>query len=269
LYSTDDFYLTDQQLAICETTNGMYNNSQYDLISVNTLITWVRVRVANTLSRTSRDWAHYFSRNFSGTYMNQWMIVDYKQFIPNQPLKQGLFWVLEEIPEYVHAQDLTHYLERGHWPSYNVPFYKDIYATSGYPDIVKTRGSNNSYDLDTRAKIFRRDVNTVKGIDSFKALMRQNTYQTDPFSSGKGGHQISARYDLPVSTSASAYGAIDTKFTTSSMITRLMAEIISGPTTYGQPPFVWSQSPWNKTDSHLGQPDAWNFPWITSYPTIF
>lgn len=37
---------------------------------------------------------------------------------------------------------------------------------------------------------------------------------------------------------------------------------ISGPTTEGQPPFVWSQSPFAAVP-HVGQPDAWDFPWIS------
>lgn len=37
---------------------------------------------------------------------------------------------------------------------------------------------------------------------------------------------------------------------------------ISGPTTEGQPPFVWSQSPFASVP-HVGQPDAWNFPWVS------
>jgi len=266
LYSTDDYYLTDQQLAISETTNGVYNNTQYDLISVQTLLTWVRVRVANALSQDAKDWARYVSQYWSGTYPNQWMIVDYKKFTPNQPLKADTFWVVEEIPEFVHARDLTQYLERGHWPSYNVPFYRDVYNASGYQSIVKAQGPDQSYDLAPRAKIFRRDVNNVKGIDGFKYILRQNNYQTDPFSEGKGKNQISSRYDLP--SGGSAYGAIDTKFTTSALISRLSSEIISGPTTQGQPPFIWSKSSWNST-SHLGQPDAWNFPWIVSSPTLF
>ena len=35
----------------------------------------------------------------------------------------------------------------------------------------------------------------------------------------------------------------------------------SGPTYGQQPPFVWSLSPF-PTQSHVGQPDVWQFPWI-------
>jgi len=34
---------------------------------------------------------------------------------------------------------------------------------------------------------------------------------------------------------------------------------IAGPTTQGQPPFIWSQSDFDKTVPHVGHPDVWNF----------
>jgi hypothetical protein len=34
---------------------------------------------------------------------------------------------------------------------------------------------------------------------------------------------------------------------------------IAGPTTQGQPPFVWSNSSFDKNVSHIGHPDKWDF----------
>jgi hypothetical protein len=34
---------------------------------------------------------------------------------------------------------------------------------------------------------------------------------------------------------------------------------IAGPTTDGQPPFVWSQSDFDKQVSHVGHPNTWDF----------
>ena len=62
----------------------------------------------------------------------------------------------------------------GYWPSYNVPFYEEVYNRSGYPDVVKTRGTDYSYQLAPRAKIFRRDQGNVKDMESMKAIMRYN-----------------------------------------------------------------------------------------------
>ena len=62
----------------------------------------------------------------------------------------------------------------GYWPSYNVPFYEEVYNRSGYPDIVKARGTDFSYQLAPRAKIFRRDQNDVQDMASMKDIMRYN-----------------------------------------------------------------------------------------------
>ncbi len=31
-------------------------------------------------------------------YNNQWMVVDYKLFTPNQPIQDNTLWILEQIP---------------------------------------------------------------------------------------------------------------------------------------------------------------------------
>jgi hypothetical protein len=47
---------------------------------------------------------------------------------------------VEQIPGFVQYADVTPQLRDGHWPSYNVPYFEDIYAMSGYPAIVKHYG---------------------------------------------------------------------------------------------------------------------------------
>ena len=62
----------------------------------------------------------------------------------------------------------------GYWPSYNVPFYESVYNQSGYPDFVKKHGTDFSYQLAPRAKIFRRDQGKVVDMTTMKAIMRYN-----------------------------------------------------------------------------------------------
>ena len=45
---------------------------------------------------------------------------------PLQALQPGLLWVAEQIPGLVAAADMTSHLERGYWPSYNVPFFPEV-----------------------------------------------------------------------------------------------------------------------------------------------
>lgn len=37
-------------------------------------------------------------------------------------------------------------LERGYWPSYNVPFFPEIYNESGYPQFADQLRANPGYD---------------------------------------------------------------------------------------------------------------------------
>ena len=35
-------------------------------------------------------------------------------------------WVAEQIPGLTLAKDVTQTLERGYWPSYNVPYFREV-----------------------------------------------------------------------------------------------------------------------------------------------
>ena len=65
------------------------------------------------------EWADTFKTEASGTYVKQYMVVDFNRFKPGEPLAKDLLWVVEEIPGLIRAKDMTDTLERGYWPSYN------------------------------------------------------------------------------------------------------------------------------------------------------
>ena len=62
---------------------------------------------------------------------------------------------------YVKSGDQTGILQAGYWPSYNVPFYEDVFDSLGYSTAVEAYGTEFSYQLCPRAKIFRRDQGKV------------------------------------------------------------------------------------------------------------
>ena len=198
LASLDDFYAMDSGLGMVQTSNPVYNNSRSLLVKAQSLVTWLRVRAANVLASSGAEWGAMLGRNFSGTYPNQYMITDYSRFTPGQPLRPGTLTVVEEIPGMVVSGDVTPQLERGYWPSYNVPYWPAIYAASDVPAIVAKHGPSESYDLAPRAKIFRRDQGGVVDFGKFKALMRSNHYKTDPFADGHACNQICCRGDLEI-----------------------------------------------------------------------
>ena len=72
---------------------------------------------------------------------------------------------------YVESGDQTHILQAGYWPSYNIPFYEEIFRACGYSTAVEAYGTEFSYELCPRAKIFRRDQGTVNGyVDSLTTV---------------------------------------------------------------------------------------------------
>jgi len=264
LESLDDFYLLSSGLVMLQTTNNIFNESLYKLVTPRSLFAWQRVRVANMMSRSGRQWADIVQKYNSGTYNNQYMVVDLKRIQLNNSLADGSLWVVEQIPGLVVAQDQTTVLRAGYWPSYNVPFYELIFNLSGYPAIVRQRGPDYSYQLAPRAKIFRRDQGTVTDIETLKTLLRYNDFLHDKYSSLDPWNTICARGDL--SHHPIPMGCYDTKVTDYQSAISLISQAINGPTTSsGLPVFQWNMFP--ETERH-GLPDKYNFTWITTAPSL-
>jgi len=268
--SSDDFYVLDTGLAVTETTLNILNDQLYNLLDPSsTVFAWVRNLVANRLARNGKEWTDIFKQYNSGTYNDQWAIVDYKLYKPGQKLQPGTLYIMEQIPGYVEVQDMTHLLEKeGYWGSYNRPFFKTINEKSMYTKYTKEHGVEFSYKDCPRAKIFQRDHSKVKDLESMKKLMRQNNFQNDPLSLGCPGNAIAARFDIEAPNcqmSRVANGATDAKITSSSMIRKMSSVAISGPPADDQPPFSWKTPMWAK-ENHQGQPDQWNFSWQSMSP---
>jgi hypothetical protein len=274
LQSTDDFYLTTQQLYVAETTNDVFNSSLYlDFISPQTVPEWIRIILANRMGGSGSEWVDIYSQFNSGTYNNQWQIVDYKLFTPGQPIKPGTLWIAEQVPGFIVAKDETSYLvNQGFWPSYNIPFFSFIYNISGYPPMYEKYGNEYSYSMCARAQIFRRDAPAVQTMDDMKRIMRYNQYQTDALSLHDACKQISARCDLNTPWSGetlngwAAFGGIDSKITDNNMIKTQSAWAVSGPTWDNQPPFAWTSTWANRPN--FGMPTVYDFAFQEMIPSF-
>jgi len=268
LSSVDDFYVIDTNLVVFETTNGIMNNTLYSIITPQSVLSWVRVIVANRMAPSGKVWVETFSKENSGTYNNQWSVVDFNKFFPGKYFTNGAFYILEQIPGYIEYADITANLETGYFPSFNVPYFEYIFNVSGFWEAFNTYGSLFSYQNNPRAQIFRRDANSVKSISDFQNIMRYNNWMNDPLSHGNAGNAISSRFDLvnqpnPDPFLAQApFGGIDSKVTSYQLSIDspvLLAQ--SGPTHDSQPPFNWNNPPWSST-IHEGMPDLWDFDWV-------
>lgn len=275
IYSKDDFYVLpreDQQLVVMETTNGIMNDTLYQLVTPKSLLTWQRVPMANSLAVSSKEWTDIFAKHNSGTYANMWMIADMKLFTPLKGVADNFLWIIEVAPGIASAIDVTPtFLEQGkYWASYNIPYQNDVYVESGFQQAYDTYGDAYSYTKCPRALIFGRNQSSVQTFDHMQSMMRYNEYQIDPLSQGKSNYAISSRYDLTSSGTGSSFGGTDSKVTSYTRvatpvgITQGLVSAQCGPTHDNQKPFQWSGTPFN-SQVHLGQPDVFNFTFVNIY----
>uniref|UniRef100_A0A673CQH4 Phospholipase B-like n=1 Tax=Sphaeramia orbicularis TaxID=375764 RepID=A0A673CQH4_9TELE len=276
IFSGDDFYILSSGLVTLETTIGNSNPALWKFVQPSgTVMEWLRNIVANRLAVTGKDWAEIFSKYNSGTYNNQWMIVNYNHFTPGKTdIKGELFVVLEQIPgQIVYTDKTEELLKKGYWASYNIPYYEDIFNASGCNELVEKFGPWFSKDQNPRAQIFRRNQTAVTDVDSMIRLMRYNNFKEDPLSKcegcippANGENAISARSDLNPANGTYPFGALkqrphggtDMKMTSYWMFRDYGMMAVSGPTWDQVPPFQWSASPY--TDLlHMGHPDTWAF----------
>jgi len=292
--SGDDWYITSKGLATQETTNEVFNTSLYRAVVNETVSEFLRVMVANTIASDGDDWTRIFAKHNSGTYNNQWMVVDYKRYDPAganaNSLAPGTMWVAEQIPGYVERADVTVVLEQqGYWGSYNWAYFKYIYDVSGYAEMKAEYGSFWSYTKYARPEIFKRNQSAVADLPAMQRLMRYNNFESDPLSripncTGTPGGRcsppnsamlaIASRGDRNPPNAVSHYGplapyvgridnfgAIDAKIATRANMASLAGVALSGPTNDQQPTFAWSTSTFPQ-DKPAGSVDTYDFPWV-------
>jgi len=277
IFSSDDFYILDSGLVLLETTINILNEKLYVHSDPrSTVAAWIRNVVANRLASTGQEWTALFGHYNSGTYNNQWQIIDYKLLKPgDKKLQPGTLWIVEQIPGFTKSMDVTPILQQnGYWASYNRPFFKETNELSMFEKYANSKGATKeekelfTYNQCPRAKIFAREQSKVVDLASLKKVLRLNRYKTDPVSAGCPGNAIAARYDLKPTakcdaTILRANGATDAKVTNAQLAALLQAEAIGGPSTDEQPPFNWATTKFKKPP---GQPDLWNFAWKVMQP---
>ncbi|XP_043929904.1 phospholipase B-like 1 isoform X2 [Protopterus annectens] len=266
LVSLDDFYILGSGLVMLQTTNQVFNSKLFKEVEPQSLFAWQRVRVANMMANNGQAWGRIFEKYNSGTYNNQYMILDLKKVELKKQIRTGALYIVEQIPTLVRYSDQTAILQKGYWPSYNIPFDEVIYNMSSYPEMVKYYGNKYSYELCPRAKIFRRDQGNVKDMESMKHIMRYNNYLKDIYAEKDPCNTICCREDLK-SFSPIPGGCYDSKVTDYFLASQFTAFAINGPTTEGNlPVFNWDQF---KEVTHKGLPNSYNFSFVTMKPLLF
>ena len=271
IFSLDDFVTLSSGLVTTETTLFIYNTSLFvDTDPANQVFEPARVMAANRIAQNGKEWTDIVSLYNSGTYNNQWMVINYNNIRKDGTLKDGALWVLEQLPGQVWAEDQTHVLrEKGYWASYNRAFYPEAFKVSGAQEKVDKYGSWFSYSETPRAKIMERDQGKVKDEESMMKLMRYNSFQTDPLAQVPGcpkpipAGSIANRCDLTLPDSKceweeldymvghKPYGALDMKFVTKKLLKSLQFYAVAGPT-HGpnMPPFSWRDTNLTNVPNH-------------------
>ena len=270
IVSNDDFYLTSKGLVVIETTNSNYNESSYDLISEESLLCWQRVQLSNRMAKNAKEWTNIFSQFNSGTYNNQYMILDTKgvEFGNYPKIKSESLMIIEQMPGMIEINDVTDHLKFGYWPSYNLPYGKNISHNANISQTVKSKPERNmqlfsEYDSCSRANIMRRDQNKIYDIESMKEFMHYNNYTNDPFSQGKPTESIAARGDLREKNPI-CFGAFDSKLSSVRELKENSTKNIylySGATKMVKPLLNFTSKACQNV-KHIGIPDEPNNEWI-------
>jgi hypothetical protein len=265
LSSVDDFYLTSKGLAVIETTNGNLNASLWKMLTPASVLSWIRANVANAASDSALGWTQLFSMENSGTYNNQWMILDMNRFTPGETLEPNTFLILEQLPGKVAVADKSHHLNsQRYWGSYNIPAIPSVWKESGFGAPSAGPAWENSHADSPRAVLMKSLNGSVHDVPSFKKFIRFNKGPTDANPHDlRAGFGISARFDLVPSKDENfgLGGGIDGKMSTVSLARdTLQFWAQNGPTHDDVPPFDWAAV--SPAPAHSGMPQKWDFPWV-------
>ncbi|GAX74564.1 hypothetical protein CEUSTIGMA_g2013.t1 [Chlamydomonas eustigma] len=281
LLSDDDLYISDTGLVVVETTNHVFEASLLDCLSPYTLPSWHRVRAAFMIATSGQEWVKLFSNYNSGTYNNQYMVVDMNKFEPRKQLNSGFLWVVEQIPNQILATDATEMVALGYWPSYNIPYFEAVYNATGYRQVVQEMEEKDpvkykhairwlKYQACPRAQIFRRDQASVSSVEDMKNLMRYNDWRHDKFSDSNPVNAICGRGDLEKGNHALPIGCFDSKVTSFRLARNMESEVVNGPTlTADFVPFAWEGKWADPVYVHRGHPTQYNFAFERMSPKEF
>jgi hypothetical protein len=89
-------------------------------------------------------------------------------------------------------------VEKGFFPSFNTPWFEELYNLAGFPETVAEWGDLGNYwtyNTSARFYLFEREGPRLNTFADFQAFMRYNNWKRDLYSNGDPGQMILARYD--------------------------------------------------------------------------
>ena len=285
LSSTDDFYLTNHNLLIMETTIEVVDLSLYknELDENDYIPSFMRVLQPTFFAKSAKEWVEIFNKNKVGSYSSQWMILDYNIFEKEVKGKthteaknvKQMFYILEEIPNQIEYHDISKFLfKHSYFGSYNRTFLSSSKKSLNQKLIENLYGERFSYKLASRALIFShyaKDIKTLKDMDfimRYNGYLQENDWKEDPSrkSPSKG---ISARFDLEKKSLFELSGGVDSKITNLSLIKTMSSIAVAGPSRGNNKkmkPFDWNDFKDSK-EQHEGVPQKIEFEHVIMSPS--
>ena len=71
--SFDDYYQLSTGLVMLQTTNDIFNTELYNLVKPQSLFAWQRVRVANMMAHSGRQWYNTV-RMYNSGMIESWVV---------------------------------------------------------------------------------------------------------------------------------------------------------------------------------------------------
>lgn len=271
IWSLDEFYLIQSGLFVMETSLSIFDKAAMRRCKAKSVPTWIRSMVANRLASSGKSWASHFSQENSGTYNNQYMIVDFGKFEDGgRTITDDVFWLLEQMPGIFVSRDMSNVLKHtGYFPSFNIPIFKETRRVSGAEEYEEFTNFYK-YETNPRKLIFDRDQGSVDSISTMMRIMRSNNYKHDNLSicheckppTRVATFAIAARADLvemekhPVYIFEGLIGATDAKVIDFHSFKRQKIALLNGPPHEHVPMFSWSS---HDLPSPAGHPDKYDF----------
>jgi hypothetical protein len=286
-------------MTVTETTITNINDNLWQFVAPQSLLCWFvclffhssfllsnyillftsreRAIIANRLAYDGQSWSSTFVRYHSGTYNNQWMVIDFKQFdFVKTSINENLLWITEMRPGGFKSEDATSILvNASYWPSYNIPYFPDINEALGYKKAAALYGNMFSYDYSPRALFFKRDQVGIVTVDELKEVIRKNNWKSDPFANGLPAVALASRFDLGDGPDTGspydfwwakmAGGTTDAKII-SCKVNGVICAISGPPVNPDCPVFSWNPL-WTNVP-HNGIPQSFNFTWQTFTITL-
>ena len=272
--SDDDYWQADTGLFILETTMHTWNTSLYSVITPNSVLTWMRSYYATLVSDSGKEWTEEFIKQNSGTYNNEYIVLDAKKFTPGQKPTTDLLWIIEQYPGIYRSKDITsEFIEQTYWPSVNTPWFEDLYSLAGYPykDLPVW-----TYYEQPRYLVMKKHHGEIVDYASFQRFMRIDDFNnTDEPNYGEPSQGTESRYDLrpengTINGARSCFGGLDSKTSSATKLLKdLSFDAINSPV-YESSTEYTKLTPFSFDDwpdvAHPGLPSKWEFTWQSFAP---